>query len=148
MPDSLWPFGPEPARLLCPWDSPGKNTGVGCQALLQGIFSTQESNPRCLLHLLHHRRVPYGWAAREALPAWKVLLRGAVGEAWGCSAYLAGWSWWRAWGAWRWRRHRQSANSEQSRGGSHKGLVAPGQRLLCLSPQPEEEEAWSTQLCG
>ena len=26
---------------LCPWDSPGKNTGVGCHALLQGIFTTQ-----------------------------------------------------------------------------------------------------------
>ena len=38
-------------RLLCPWDSPGKNTGVGCHFLLQGIFSTQGSNP-CLLHLL------------------------------------------------------------------------------------------------
>ena len=34
-----------PARLLCPWDFPGKNTGVGCQALLQGIFLTQGSNP-------------------------------------------------------------------------------------------------------
>ena len=30
--------------LLCPWDSPGKNTGVGCHALLQGIFLTQGSN--------------------------------------------------------------------------------------------------------
>ena len=39
-------------RLLCLWDSPGKNTGVGCHALLQGIFPTQGSNPR-LLHLLH-----------------------------------------------------------------------------------------------
>ena len=37
------------ARLLCPWDSPGKNTGVGCHALLQGIFLTQRSNS-CLLH--------------------------------------------------------------------------------------------------
>ena len=36
-------------RLLCPWDSPGKNTGVGCRVLLQGIFLTQGSN----LHLLH-----------------------------------------------------------------------------------------------
>ena len=26
------------ARLLCPWDSPGKNTGVGCHAVFQGIF--------------------------------------------------------------------------------------------------------------
>ena len=41
-----------PGRLLCPWDSPGKNTGVGCYALLQGIFLTQGLNP-CLLHLLH-----------------------------------------------------------------------------------------------
>ena len=35
---SFWPYGPCPARLLCPWDSPGKNTGVGCHALLQGVF--------------------------------------------------------------------------------------------------------------
>ena len=35
--------------LLCPWDFPGKNTGVGCHFLLQGIFPTQGSNP-CLLH--------------------------------------------------------------------------------------------------
>ena len=46
------PHGLQPTRLLCPWDSPGKNTGVGCHALLQGIFQTQGSNP-CLLHLLH-----------------------------------------------------------------------------------------------
>ena len=36
--------GVQPARLLCPWSSPGKNTGVGCHALLQGIFPTQGSN--------------------------------------------------------------------------------------------------------
>ena len=39
--DSLRPHRPSPARLLCPWDSPGKNTGVGCHALLQGILPTQ-----------------------------------------------------------------------------------------------------------
>ena len=37
------------ARLLCPWDSPSRNTGVGCHFLLQGIFPTQGSNPG-LLH--------------------------------------------------------------------------------------------------
>ena len=46
---NLWAV---PARFLCPWDSPGKNTGVGCHALLQGIFLTQGSN-LCLLCLLH-----------------------------------------------------------------------------------------------
>ena len=36
----------------CPWNFPGKNTGVGCHFLLQGIFLTQGSNPHllCLLH--------------------------------------------------------------------------------------------------
>ena len=39
-------------RLLCPWNSSGKNTGMGCHFLLQRIFPTQRSNP-CLLCLLH-----------------------------------------------------------------------------------------------
>ena len=43
--DFLHPRGLQPTRLLCPWDSPGKNTGVGCHALLQGIFLIQDSNP-------------------------------------------------------------------------------------------------------
>ena len=38
------PLGLWPARLLPPWESPGKNTGVGCHFLLQGIFLTQGSN--------------------------------------------------------------------------------------------------------
>ena len=41
-----------PTRLLCPWDFPGKNTGMGCHFLLQGIFSSQGLNS-CLLRLLH-----------------------------------------------------------------------------------------------
>ena len=41
-----------PLRLLCPWDFPGKNTGVGWHFLPQGIFLTQGSN-LSLLHLLH-----------------------------------------------------------------------------------------------
>ena len=49
--NSLQPHGLCPTRLLCPWDSPGKITAVGCHFLLQGIFPTQGSNP-CLLHLL------------------------------------------------------------------------------------------------
>ena len=39
-------------RLLCPWDFPGKNAGVGYHFLLQGIFLTQELNKH-LLHLQH-----------------------------------------------------------------------------------------------
>ena len=45
----LRPHGREPTRLLCPWDFPGKNTGVGSHFLLHGIFPTQGQNPP-LLH--------------------------------------------------------------------------------------------------
>ena len=53
--DSLRPHGLQPARLLCPWDFPGNNTGVDCHFLLQGIFPTQGSNlglPHCRQMLL------------------------------------------------------------------------------------------------
>ena len=64
MSDSLLPHGMA-ARLLCPWNSPGKNTGVGCHFLLQEIFPTQGSNlglPYCrqiLYHLSHQARRLY-----------------------------------------------------------------------------------------
>ena len=48
--DFIWP-----TRLLCPWDSPGQNIGVGCHFLLQGIFLTQGSN----LCVLHCRQILY-----------------------------------------------------------------------------------------
>ena len=48
-------------RLLCPQDSPGKNIGVGCYALLQGIFPTQGLNPG----LLYCRQILYHWPTRE-----------------------------------------------------------------------------------
>ena len=51
---SLWSHRHQSARLLCPWDSPGKNTGVGCHFLLQGIFLTQGSNLHLLLGRYHN----------------------------------------------------------------------------------------------
>ena len=48
---SLWPHGLQTARFLCPCDSPGKNTGVGCYAPFQRIFPIQGLTPH-LLHLL------------------------------------------------------------------------------------------------
>ena len=42
------PMDCNPPGSSGPWDSPGKNTGVGCHALLQGIFPTQGSNPSLL----------------------------------------------------------------------------------------------------
>ena len=51
----LQPCGMQPAKVLSPWDFPGKNTGVGCHFLLQGIFPTKDSNPA----LLHCRQILY-----------------------------------------------------------------------------------------
>ena len=41
--DSVRPHRRQPTRLLCPWDSPGKNTGVGCHFLLQCMQVKSES---------------------------------------------------------------------------------------------------------
>ena len=49
MSNSLQPHRLQPTRLLCPWDSPGKNMGIGSHSLLCGIFPIQGSN----LGLLH-----------------------------------------------------------------------------------------------
>ena len=59
-------------RLLCLWDSPGKNTGVGCHSLLQKIFPTQGLNPG----LLHHRQIIYFTAeppGKSLIPHWITL---------------------------------------------------------------------------
>ena len=44
--NSLQPHGLYPARLLCPWDSPGRNTGVGCHAFLWGNLPNPGMEPR------------------------------------------------------------------------------------------------------
>ena len=63
MSNSMQPQRWQPTRLLCPWDCPGKNTGVGCHFLLQRIFRTQGSNsglPHCrqTLYRLSHQGSP------------------------------------------------------------------------------------------
>ena len=61
-PQILQPHGLKSTKLLCPWDSPSKNTGVGCHFLLQGIFPIQGSKPALLycrqtLYRLSHQKL-------------------------------------------------------------------------------------------
>ena len=65
--DSLRPHGLEPARLLCPWNFSGRNTGVGCHFLLQGIFSARDRiHVSCI-----SRQILYQWATGKAsLMSW------------------------------------------------------------------------------
>ena len=58
---TLEPQGLPSTRLLCPWDVPGKNTGVGCHFLLQGIFLTQGLNPS----LLYCRQIHFLFVFRK-----------------------------------------------------------------------------------
>ena len=73
-----WAVAP---RLLCPWDSPGKNTGVGGHALLQGIFLTQGSNLGLLhcrqtLYHLNHQGCPFTYILFTPwCPSWRHLRR-------------------------------------------------------------------------
>ena len=74
----LQPYGLQTIRLLCPWDSASKNTGVGCHFLLQGISPTQGLNPSllCLLHwqvdslplcYLRNSLISISWRRRKSL---------------------------------------------------------------------------------
>ena len=58
----FWAHGLKPTRAFCPWDFPGKNTGVGYHLFLHGLFPTQGSNSS---HLLH-RWILYHWATWAA----------------------------------------------------------------------------------
>ena len=68
---SLWcPMDCSPTRLLCPWNSPGKNTGAGSHSLPEGIFPTQGSNPglhQCkqIFYHLSHQRSPVTQVAKK-----------------------------------------------------------------------------------
>ena len=56
-------YGLQPVKLLCPWNSPVKNTGVDCHSILQGIFLTHRSN----LDLPHCGQILYLRTTREAV---------------------------------------------------------------------------------
>ena len=73
--DSLRSQGLKPARLLCPWNFPGKNTGVGCHFLLQRILPTLRSNLR-LLSLQHWQAdsLPLHYLGRLSIKDWKVFI--------------------------------------------------------------------------
>ena len=84
-------LGCQISGLLCPWDSPGKNTGVGSHSLLQGIFPNQELNPG----LLHYRWILYHLSHQGSPSSLlhlgkRIRARGCAKnpEAWKCMACL------------------------------------------------------------
>ena len=89
VPNCLRPHELQPTRLFCPWDFPGKDIGVGCHFLLQGIFSTQGLN----LGLLHVRQILYwlsykgshkeGWALKNWC-FWTMVLEKTLGSPLDC----------------------------------------------------------------
>ena len=57
----LWPHGLWPTRLFCPWDFPGKNTGVGCHIMRRSFQPRDQTHIFCT-----GRKILYRWATREA----------------------------------------------------------------------------------
>ena len=87
--DELRAHGLSPARLLCLWNSPGKNTRVGCHFLLLGIFPTLGPNPgllhcRWILYCLSHQGSPSpAWELRGPCPfgvLWELYYIGIVNQ--------------------------------------------------------------------
>ena len=67
-----------PTRVPCPWNSPGKNTGVGCYSLLQGSFPTQRLNSS----LLHCRQILYHLSHQGSLKEEWLLLGKSFSRGW------------------------------------------------------------------
>ena len=76
MSSSLQPCGLQSARLLHPWDFPGKNTGVGCHFPLQGIFPTpDQTQVSCI-----DRQILYHCVTRKVTYRPHIILNGNVIE--------------------------------------------------------------------
>ena len=75
--DSLQSHGLQPTRLLCLWDSPCQDTGVGSLSRLQWIFRTQGSNPG----LLHCRQILYHLSHREAHKISEMVINAIIDKA-------------------------------------------------------------------
>ena len=67
----LQPHGLQPARLFCPWDFPGNNTGVDCHFLLQGIFPAQALNLRLLYRQVNSLPLSHQGGPRDNKPLYK-----------------------------------------------------------------------------
>ena len=70
----LQPHGLWTARLPCPWNFPGKNTGMSCHFLLQGIFPAQGSKLEAPAALLYCRQILYHWAKWETQGRYLLIL--------------------------------------------------------------------------
>ena len=76
LPLTLRPYELQAARILCPWDTPGKNTGVGGLSLLQRIFPSQVSNwgllhcIQILCHLSYKGSCSYQYSNRANVHTW------------------------------------------------------------------------------
>ena len=67
MSNSVWPQRRQPTRLPCPWDSPGKNTGVGCHFLLQCMKVKSESE---VAQVVSDPQQPHGLQPTRLLHPW------------------------------------------------------------------------------
>ena len=89
MSDCVWPHRQQPTRLPRPWDSPGKNTGVGCHFLLQCVKVKSESEVAQSCPTLSRQLFPNGWETPSS--SWSRLGWGSRGHphTWSCRSPAA-----------------------------------------------------------
>ena len=85
---SLWPCGLQPARLFCPWNFLGKNTGAGCHFLLQGIFPRIKPPSPALAGELF-TTVPLGKPHVYPWRSWNQSPHDSVGPLWSTLAFMS-----------------------------------------------------------
>ena len=129
--DSLRPQGWQPARLPCPWNSPGKNTGVGCHFLLQGIFPTHGSNQG----LWHCRQTVHWMLAVTRSPYILWVVTCSFGPPWWLSCKES---------TWQCRRHTGSIPGSGNFPGEGNGSPL---QYSCLE-NPMDRGAWPATVQG
>ena len=72
MSDFVQPRRRQPTKLLCPWDSPGKNTGVGCHILLHLFLDTTVKN--CKFKANGPSDIDQGTGSRKILESYLILV--------------------------------------------------------------------------
>ena len=129
MSDSSWPDGLQPTRLLCPWDFPGKSTGVGAIAFSESILGPSQ-------------RVRHDWVTSLWLFTFMHWRR-----KWQFTpVFLPGES--QGWGAW-WAAVRGCTESETTDAKLAAAAVAgPSQVVLVVKNQPTNAEDWVPSLGG
>ena len=142
MSDSVRPHRWQPTRLPYPWDSPGKNTGVGCQFLLQCMKVKEESENVGLIYMVFRKMVTITLCTRQQKRHW------CINQSYGLCGRGRGWG---DLGEWHWNMYNiMYEMSRQSRFDARYWMLGAGAlgrpRGRVWGGRREEHSGWGTHV--